>query len=299
VIQRFQRVKLFVLGSTGFIGQRFVGVAPEGFEIVSEIDPANPAFVDLTRYETMLRWLDDLRPDAVLNLAGKSYHTAANDADIYESNVLVELNLHEAIDALKLSPTVVVASSSAVYRGSAEPVDEDASCLPAGTYGRAKYVQERVGLSYRPRQRVIVARLFNVIGPRQSRDFFLPAVIERLVRFKNGETKEVALKTLEATRDFIYVDDACRALAAIVARGADGEIYNVCSGKGTSVGEAIEILRGVFGLARVPLAPRDDSVKEGVARQIGSNRKLRGLGWSPSFDIERAIETIVREEYGI
>jgi nucleoside-diphosphate-sugar epimerase len=274
-------------------------MAPDAFEIVSEIDREKPEFVDLTRYETMLRHLDELRPDAVLNLAGKSYHTAANDADIYESNVLVELNLHEAVDALKLNPKIVVCSSSAVYRGSEEPVEESDPCVPSSAYARAKYIQERVGLSYRPRQRVVVARLFNVIGPGQSKDFFVPAVIERLMKFKNGEIEEVEIKTLNAMRDFVFIDDACRALAVLVESGRDGEIYNVCSGEGVSIGEVIEILKGILGLPAVPLAPRDESVKEGVGRQIGSSRKIRELGWSPSCDLEQSFETIVREEYGI
>ena len=291
-------MKLFVLGSSGFIGQRFVRTASNAFEIVSEMDREKPEFVDLTRYETMLGYLDELRPDAVLNLAGKSYHTAANDADIYESNVLVELNLHEALDHSNLTPKIVSASSSAVYRSSTDPVDEKSPCLPANTYARAKYVQERVGLSYHPRQRVVIARLFNVIGPRQSRDFFIPAVIERLMKFRSGETEEVRLKTLNAVRDFTFVDDACGALRALVDRGASGEVYNVCSGRGVSIHEVIGALKDILNIPTVPLAAQDEFVKEGINYQTGANGKMRGLGWSPSFDIRKSLEAILREEYG-
>lgn len=271
----------------------------ETYEIVSEIDREKPEFIDLTDYGTMRRYLDEFRPQAIVNLAGKSYHTAENVADIYESNVLVQLNLHEAVKELKLDPKIVMCSSSAVYRSSREPVEESSPCLPGTAYARAKFVQERVALSYHPRQRVVVARLFNVIGPHQSKEFFMPAVIDRLMKFRNGETKEVQLKTLNAMRDFIYIDDVCAALDACVRRGASGEIYNVCSGRGSTIGEVIEILKGLLGIPAVPLAARDDAVIEGISYQTGSNRKLLELGWKPSYDMQRSFETIVREEYGI
>jgi GDP-4-dehydro-6-deoxy-D-mannose reductase len=297
-IQRFQRVKLFVLGSTGFIGKRFVRLFSGAYDIVTELDGGDRAFVDLTSYDTTLGFLDAHRPSAILNLAGKSYHSAENDADIYESNVLVDLNLHEALDHLKMDSKIVSASSSAVYKSSTDPVDERSPCLPANTYARAKYVQERVGLSYHPRQHVVIARLFNVIGPHQSKDFFIPAVIERLMKFRSGETKDVQLKTLNAARDFIFVDDVCGALRALVDRGESGEIYNVCSGRGVSIHEVIETLKDILGIPTVPLVARDEFVKEGINYQSGTNRKMRELGWSPSFDMRKSLETILREEYG-
>ncbi|MFA4947470.1 MAG: NAD-dependent epimerase/dehydratase family protein [Candidatus Krumholzibacteriia bacterium] len=291
-------MKLFVLGSTGFIGKRFVRMFSGVYEIVTELAGRDRAFVDLTSYDTMLKFLDAHRPSAILNLAGKSYHSAGNDADIYESNVLVELNLHEALDHLNLDSKIVSASSSAVYRSSADPVDEGSPCLPANTYARAKYVQERVGLSYHPRHRVVIARLFNVIGPHQSKDFFIPAIIERLMKFRSGETKDVQLKTLNAVRDFIFVDDACDALRALVDGGASGEIYNVCSGRGISIPEVIEALKDILNISTVPLVARDEFVKEGINCQSGANRKMREIGWSPSFDVRKSLETILREEYG-
>ena len=291
-------MRLFVLGSTGFIGKRFVRMFSDTYEIVTEIDGEKPEFVDLTSYEAMLKYLDEFRPHAILNLAGKSYHTARDDADIYESNILVQLNLHEAIGNLKLNPKIVLCSSSAVYRSSTDPVEERFPCLPRNTYAKAKYVQERIGLSYHPRQHVVVARLFNVIGPHQSKDFFIPAVIERLMKFRNGETKEVRLKTLNAMRDFIFVDDVCSALGALIDKGTSGEIYNICSGRGASIHEVIELLKGIMGMSSVPLSAEDEFVREGINYQVGSDGKIRELGWSPSYDLRDSFATIVREEYG-
>ena len=291
-------MKLLVLGSTGFIGKRFVEMFSDRYRIVTELDGLETQFLDLIPYETMLRVLDSCRPEAVLNLAGMSYHVARNDAEIYESNVLVQLNLHEAAEELGLDPRIVICSSSAVYRSSRNPVDEGSRCLPANSYARAKYVQERVGLSYAARQRVVVARLFNVIGPRQSREFFLPAIIERILAYQKGETATVRLKTMNAIRDFIYVDDACAALSTLVEKGRAGETYNVCTGSGTSIGDVIEHLKSILGIFELPLEPRDDRVKEGISYQVGSNKKMLDTGWSPAYDMRKSLEEILTEEYG-
>jgi GDP-4-dehydro-6-deoxy-D-mannose reductase len=268
------------------------------YEIVTELDGLNTPFLDLTPYETTLRVLNACKPEAVLNLAGMSYHTARNDAEIYESNVLVQLNLHEAARELRLDPRIVVCSSSAVYRSSKDPVDEGARCLPANSYAKAKYVQERVALSYAPRQNVVIARLFNVIGPRQSKEFFLPAIIERILAYRRGETPTVRLKTLNAIRDFIFIDDACAALSTLVEKGLRGETYNVCTGAGTSIGEVLEHLKSILGIAELALEPRDDCVKEGINYQVGTNKKMLDTGWSPAYDVRKSFETIILEEYG-
>ncbi len=267
-------------------------------EIVTELDGLDTRFLDLIPYETTLRVVDACRPEAIVNLAGMSYHTARNEAQMYESNVLVQLNLHEAAKELRLDPRIVVCSSSAVYRSSKNPVDEGSRCLPANSYAKAKYVQERVGLSYAPRQHVVIARLFNVIGPHQSKEFFLPAIIERILAYRKGETPTVRLKTLNAIRDFIFIDDACAALSVLVEKGLGGETYNVCTGTGTSIGEVIEHLKRILGTPELPLEPRDDSVKEGINYQVGSNKKMLDTGWSPAYDMRKSLEAIMTEEYG-
>jgi nucleoside-diphosphate-sugar epimerase len=291
-------VRVLVLGSNGFIGARFVAMFSDAYEIIAEQYDGSRPDHDCTKYENALRIIDSSGPAAIVNMAGKSYHTAADDADIYESNILVQLNIHEACSRLRVSPAIVMCSSSAVYASSTDPVDEGSPCAPANTYARAKYVQERIALSYDPEQPVVIARLFNVVGPFQHRDFFIPTLLDRLVRYKRKEAATVPLKTLNAMRDFIHIDDVCMALAALVERGAPGEIYNVCSGSGVSIRSVIDISAGMLGLDEIALDVKDDFVREGINYQVGSNEKLLALGWAPRFTITDSLEAVIREEYG-
>ncbi len=291
-------MKLLVFGADGFIGKRFVETYSDRYSIIPVHDLVDESFFDLTVYENMSAVLDSHRPDAVLNLAGKSYHTAGDAADIYESNIMVQLNLHRAVEELKLSPRIVFCSSSSVYRSSPDPVDEDAPCLPMNAYARSKYIQERVGLSYHPGQQVVIARLFNVIGPGQSTDYFIPAVISRMIDYRDKKSSAVWLKTLNATRDFIYIDDVCSAIGTLLDDGKAGEAYNVCCGRGVPLEEILESLRNILGLPELALDVQEDHVEEGIDFQAGSNKKILGLGWTPSYDIERSLNEIIKVEYG-
>ena len=291
-------MRVLVLGSNGFIGSRFVRLFSDQYEIVAESYDGSQPGHDCTIYENAASIVDACRPDAIVNLAGKSYHTASGEADMYESNLLVQLNVHEACSRLRLRPAILLCSSSAVYASSTDPVDERAPCAPANTYAKAKYIQERIALSYHPAQPVVIARLFNVIGPFQNPEFFVPSIIHRLVRYQKKEAPTVPLKTLNAMRDFVYIDDVCGALDALVKRGAPGETYNVCGGIGISIQRVIDIAAGKLGIADLVLDAREDSVKEGISYQVGSNTKLLALGWKPRYTIEDSLEAIIREEYG-
>ena len=290
--------ELIILGAGGFIGKRFIETFGGKYDVtpvVSDADGTNP---DLSNYDELLPILEKSSPDTILNLAGKSYHSTKDDAGIYESNALVQLNLHEAVDRLNIRPKIIFCSSSAVYESSTEAVDEDSHCLPFNSYAKAKYIQERITLSYHPRQHVTIARLFNVIGPFQNENFFVPTLIRRVLRFKNNEISEVPLKTLNAMRDFIYIDDVCSAIDVLIEKGKSGEIYNVCRGEGVSIEKVIEVIEKLLNTTKLSVKTEDDHVKEGINYQVGSYNKLKALGWSPAYGIEESLEKIIREEYG-
>jgi GDP-4-dehydro-6-deoxy-D-mannose reductase len=210
--------------------------------------------------------------------------------------LLIQLNVHEAIAELNLAPKIVLCGSSAVYRSSSKEVTEKSRCLPITSYARAKYLQERVALSYSPRQHVTIARLFNVIGPFQSRRYFVPSAIDKIVRYKNREIPKVELTTLNAMRDFVYLDDVCSALALLVKQGANGEVYNVCKGEGVTIATVIDILKELLQVPELCVASKDDRARRGISYQVGSNCKLRGLGWAPRYEMRESLRRIIDAE---
>jgi len=289
---------LLILGAGGFIAKRFIEMFGDRHAIVPIISDADGKNPDLSNYDELLPIIDEFKPEAILNLAGKSYHSTEEDAEIYESNTQVQLNIHETVNRLDLKPRLIVCSSSAVYESSTRPVDEGSACLPVNSYAKSKYIQERIALSYYPDQDVVIARLFNVIGPLQNKNFFIPTLINRVFSYKNKETSEVTLKTLNAMRDFIFIDDVCGAIDFLIENGKSGEVYNVCNGEGVSIEKVIETIKRLFGISELPINTKEDYVKKGINYQIGSNKKIEELGWSPEYDIEKSLKEIIGEKYG-
>jgi len=290
--------ELLVLGAGGFIGKRFIEMYTDDYDIIPIVSDADGKNPDLSNYDELIPIIEKCRSYAILNLAGKSYHSTGDDGGIYESNSLVQLNLHEALRRLGCNPKIIFCSSSAVYESSTEPVDENTPCMPVNSYAKAKYIQERVALSYHPSHHVTIARLFNVIGPFQNENFFIPTLIRRVLQYRKKEIPEVPLKTLNAMRDFIYIDDVCSAIKVLIEKGESGGIYNVCTGDGISIEKVIEIIKKLLNTPELPIKTADDHVREGINYQVGSYNKLQALGWSPAYDIEESLKRIVGEEYG-
>ncbi len=93
-------MRVLVFGAGGFIGKKFIDMFCDKYDIIPVISDEDVKNPDLTDFATLLSILNKCKPDVVLNLAGKSYHAAQDNAEIYESNVLIQLNLHEAINQI-------------------------------------------------------------------------------------------------------------------------------------------------------------------------------------------------------
>jgi len=128
-------------------------------------------------------------------------------------------------------------SSTRVYAGAAS-TREDASlvvnpCEPGDLYNLSKLMGESLCLHGR-RAGVKVARLSNIVGLRPDADLFVDQLLEE------GRTRgHIVLHTAPASRkDYLWIDDAVRALSQI-ARSPAGGIFNVASGEGVSGAEVL------------------------------------------------------------
>jgi GDP-4-dehydro-6-deoxy-D-mannose reductase len=213
----------------------------------------------------------------VINCAGATGRAGA--AEAYALHVQGTLNLLEAVRRHVPEAAVVLLGSAAEY-GEVDvlPTPENVPTRPTTFYGTSKLAQTHLaGVAAREwGLRVVVARLFNVIGPGLPERYFLAALAARL-RSK-GDTFPV--DSMEATRDFLDVRDAARAITALVgiAKPGELEVVNVASGEEVSVGEAAAWLGQLAG-GRVPVS---SGRAGGVRRSCGDSAKLRALtGWLP------------------
>ncbi len=199
------------------------------------------------------------------------------------------ITLFEAIRALPAPVPVVYASSAAVYGDAATlPITEQTATRPLSAYGADKLGCEQHALvaSHVHGIPTLGLRFFNVYGPRQDPRSPYSGVISIFCdRLRAGQPIAV-FGDGGQTRDFVYVADVVAALGAAMAglRGAPAavspaSVFNVCTGRATSVRDLAETIAGLCGRrADMRLAP---ARKGEIRHSVGAPEALRaalGLG---------------------
>lgn len=194
---------------------------------------------------------------------------------------------------------VLVVSSAEVYGVVPEerqPIREDEPLRPITPYGASKMGAEAAALQAAASREitVLVARSFNHAGPGQDERFALPSMARQLAEMRVGEREPVLrVGNLSPLRDFLDVRDVVRAYIAMVERGENGGVYNVCSGESLPMTEIVEALVRLSGTgARIDVDPARFRPVE-IPLLVGERSRLGGLGWSPEIPLERTLADLL------
>lgn len=308
-------MRLLVTGGAGFIGSTFVRQQLPNQESIVEL-----AVVDKLTYAGNLENLDDhlsdprlrfiqadicdraamaecieqFQPDAVVHFAAESHV----DRSIIEPDAFVRTNVNGTFTLLNESRRLGVkrfihVSTDEVYGSIEEPYDatEDYPLLPSSPYSASKASSDLLALSYHRTfgYDVIVTRASNNYGPYQFPEKLIPLMISNALEEKPlpvyGDGMQI--------RDWLHVEDHCRAIMAVLARGRSGEIYNIA---GECALPNIEVIRQI-----IRLTGKDENLMKSVQDRPGHDRryalssgKLQAeTGWSPAVSFEKGLaETI-------
>lgn len=190
---------------------------------------------------------------------------------------------------------LVHTSTSEVY-GSARvvPMPETHPIAPQSPYAATKVAADALvmGLHRSFGVPTVIVRPFNTYGPRQSTRAVLPSIVAQLVSGAN----ELQLGDLRPTRDFVHVDDTVAGfLAASRVEGAVGGVFNIATGRETSIGDAARLAMRVVG-REVPIrqvAARERPETSEVVRLCGDASAARAtLGWKPTVALEEGLATL-------
>ena len=277
-------MRAVVTGGAGFIGSNLVDALIVRGDAVTVVDSLasgkrENVHADATFVERDIReQLDFAGADVVFHLAAQadvqtSIHRPEYDADV---NVVGAVRV---LEAARTAGTQVVFSSTggAIYGECDGPAPEDSTLEPVSPYGIAKLCAEQYlgGWNRIHGSGHVVLRFANVYGPRQDSGLEGGVVAIFLERMARGEPTTV-FGDGGQTRDFVYVGDVVDALLAAV--GHDGGIYNVGTGRETSVAELHEACRAVAGADE---GPRLEPARLGDALRsvLDVSRIERDLGW--------------------
>jgi nucleoside-diphosphate-sugar epimerase len=211
---------------------------------------------------------------------------------------LLDACSHEGVHELFL------ASSSEVYQTPpAVPTDEGVPLSipdphnPRYSYAAVKIASEMLALHARRSHlgRVVVFRPHNVYGPDMGWDHVVPELVLRMNRLARSQADPVRFPiqgTGEATRSFVYVDDAVEALLLLLERGEHGGIYNVGTQEELSIREVAHAVAECFG-RRIELVP-GPAPAGGTQRRCPDVSKLAALGFRPRVRFREGLAQTAR-----
>jgi UDP-glucose 4-epimerase len=297
-----------VTGGAGFIGSHLVGELSAAFEVhvVDDLSRGRREWVsagavlheaDLRDAEALFRIVERVRPAVVAHLAAIHFIPAVDSAPqrAREVNVHGSANL---LRALASAPPALVlfASSAAIYPDVAGPIPESSQPDPIDVYGETKLEGERLFADFAAATgaRCLVARIFNVIGRRETNRHVVPELVSQL----RGGAEVVRLGNLTARRDYTDVVDVAWALARLVADPPDAHsTFNVGSGTAVSVGELVQTCEKILGrpidvvVDAMRLRARD---RGELVADIGRLRSL--LGSFPRRSLEETLAELLGQE---
>jgi dTDP-glucose 4,6-dehydratase len=256
-------MKLLVTGGAGFIGSAFVRLAVKNrwathlinldkltyagnLENLTSIekDPSY-RFVhgDICDAALVRQVLQDERPDAIVHFAAESHvdRSILGPAAFVETNVRGTFTMLEAARALK-TPRFLHVSTDEVYGSIEEPDDADESYVlkPSSPYSASKAGSDLLALSYVTTFKlpVVVTRASNNYGPYQFPEKLIPLMISNAMEDKPlpiyGDGMQI--------RDWLFVEDHCRAIWAALNKGEVGEIYNIGGSRALPNREVVELI---------------------------------------------------------
>jgi len=308
---------ILVTGGAGFIGSHMVDKLIEADADVTVLDNLDTGQMEnLAQHKQNrnfhfvkgdirnLRLVKQLVKDAdtVFNLAA----IASVQRSVEDPLLVNDVNVKGTLNLLKASLSsdvkrFVQASSAAVYGDVRTlPVREDFTPKPLSPYAISKLAADNYAMVF---NRVygletVCLRYFNVYGPRQANNAY-SGVITIFVNELLGNRSPRIFGDGEQTRDFVFVEDVVSAtMLALTEKNAVGEIFNVASGRATTINEIVRILKKLMGKENLKLVYEE--TREGDIRHSCANiEKARALlGYEPVFSLEKGLRELVQHMVG-
>jgi len=294
--------KIVITGATGMIGAALARCAvEEGIEVLCIVRKNSGRLGNIPQSDFVKVEYCDINEYCNLNLNGgydvfyhlaweKTFGASRDDVDTQVNNIQYTL------DAVRLAKRLgckkfVGAGSQAEYGVVTEPLKPETPVNPESGYGTAKYAAGKLSrlLCSQLDLQFNWVRILSVFGPLDGAQTLIMYTINELQAGRSPE-----LTKCEQVWDYLYCDDAARALLAIGNSGVDGKTYPLGSGNGKKLSEYIEAIRDIIA----PGAALHFGKKEYYPHQpmylCADISELTGdTGWKPEISFENGIKKII------
>ncbi len=299
---------VLVTGGAGFLGSHLVEQFVAAGEQTALIDTLSRGRRSWIHEEAELHELDirdgpaleraiaQAGPEVVVHLAAMHFIPAVDGAPDLAWDINVN-GTQTLLDALLQRPPrlLVFASTAAVYPDRRGPIDETCPPDPPDLYGRTKLAGERLVAEFAARAgtRFVSARIFNIIGKRETNPHVVPEIIGQL---RGGKTS-LRLGNLEARRDYTDVVDVAAALHSLAGSPPEApSVVNLGSGRSVSVAELVHACERLLGRPiDIEVEPRRLRTTD-RAELIANSRLLHETtGWERTRSLSETLGELLTE----
>ncbi|MBZ0257225.1 GDP-mannose 4,6-dehydratase [bacterium] len=257
---------------------------------------------ELRDLNSMIRLMEDVRPDWIFHLAAQSFVTVSFEqpADTLHTNVIGTTNLLDAVRRTKLDPMIHICSSSEVYgqvREDELPINEHNPFRPASPYAVSKVGEDMIALQYFLSYgiKTIRTRMFTHTGPRRGDVFAESTFSKQIAEIELGvRPNPVKVGNLNSVRTIADVRDAVRAYWLLLEKCTPGEAYNIGGNQTMTMGELLEMLKSMAGC---PIEHEVDPAllrPSDVTMQIPDVSKFQTeSGWTPEYDVKTTMTDLL------
>lgn len=169
------------------------------------------------------------------------------------------------------------------------PLKEDVVPNPPDIYSATKYAAEILLRQFMNDNgmEIIITRAFNKYGPNQVGDWLFPRTIKKVLT-----QNTISVGNPDSTRDYSYIEDAVQGYILAMEKGKGGEVYNLGSGKETSVKEVVDKIIEFSG--RKVSVEWDTYRKGDILRSFGDCSKARKvLGWESKTSLDEGVRKTI------
>ena len=310
--------RFIVTGGYGFIGSNLIFMLlKKKFKILNidnlsyasqkfSLDAVDKKYyefkkIDINNKKQLIKIFNKFKPDGIFNLAADTHvdRSIDNSYNFIRNNILGVYNLLEAIKEYKNKVRLVHISTDEVYGDIFKPFrsTEKFPYIPSSPYSASKASSDHLVNCYVRTHKIdaVISNCSNNYGPRQFPEKLIPKMIYNVL--KNKPLPIYARG--KNSREWIYVEDHCKALIKIFFKGKSGEKYNVGSGFNCSNIFLIKKLLKTFKDKNIKIGDKvkikfvKDRPGHDFRYALNSNKIKKKLKWKSSTNLSKGISKTV------
>lgn len=299
-----------VTGGLGFIGSNLIKLLNQKNYYVINIDKCTYASnvnnidskiknykffkLDINKIFLLKNILNKYKPQIIFNLAAETHvdKSIENPITFIKSNYLGVFSILEFIRTKKIKTKLIHMSTDEVF-GSVKwwkKSKEEDTYKPSSPYSSSKAGADLLIKSYIKtyNSSAIITNSCNNYGPNQDPEKFIPTVILQTIKKRDipvyGKGKN--------EREWIYVEDNCKALIDVAEKGKLGESYNIGSGEVYTNLEIARKIIEIIGNGKIKFVK--DRPGHDLRYSLDSKKIKNLIGWKPSISIDEGLKTTIK-----